>query len=256
MKFTKYPLGHLDRGTKVQVTLSGSAANVRLMDTSNFNNYRRGKSHRYHGGLVKKPPWIGVVPRSGQWYVTVDMVGLRGTTRSSVEVLSGPLPTARSAQGRRTPVRDVAENLRDLIGDTQRAYDVFISHASEDKDTVVRPLASLLRDAGLDVWYDEFELRIGDSLRQKIDQGIANARFGIVVLSPAFFAKGWTNYELDGIVTAQITGKQIILPIWHDVTHDDVMAYSPSLAGRKAALTAQTSLEDLASEITEVVAVE
>ena len=61
---------------------------------------------------------------------------------------------------------------------TRRVFDVFISHTSEDKDDVVRPLATALRDAGLSVWYDEVELRIGDSLRRKIDKGLASSRFG------------------------------------------------------------------------------
>lgn len=253
MKFQHYDLGHLERGRRVEVTLRGSAANVRLMDTSNFNNYRNGRRHRYQGGLVKRSPWIGAVPTSGRWHVTVDMVGLRGTVRSSVRALPSPLPTAKNARPGRSPVQDVANNLGEMIGDAAREFDVFISHASEDKATVARPLADELRSAGLDVWYDEFELKIGDSLRRKIDQGIAGARFGIVVLSPAFFAKGWTNYELDGIVTAQVTGKQIVLPIWHNVTRDDVFSYSPSLADRVAALTADTSISELAAEIAGVI---
>ena len=74
-------------------------------------------------------------------------------------------------------------------------YDLFICHASEDKDEIVRPLANALMNEGLTVWYDEFTLRIGDSLRQKIDQGLANSRVGLVVLSPAFISKGWTNWR-------------------------------------------------------------
>lgn len=73
---------------------------------------------------------------------------------------------------------------------------LFISHASEDKSDVVRPLANALKEAGLTVWYDEFELRIGDSLRRKIDKGLASSRFGVVVLSKAFFGRGWPEYEL------------------------------------------------------------
>ena len=55
-----------------------------------------------------------------------------------------------------------------------KEHDVFISHASEDKDDIVTHLVNALKDEGVDVWYDEFELRIGDDLRQKIDQGLAN----------------------------------------------------------------------------------
>jgi hypothetical protein len=102
-------------------------------------------------------------------------------------------------------------------------YDVFISHASEDKDSVVRPLAQALVTRGLKVWYDEFELKIGDSLRRKIDRGLAKSRFGIVVLSQSFIKKGWTNYELDGIISKANTGEQVLLPIWHGITKQEVL---------------------------------
>ena len=83
MNFTKYDLGYQSRGTVVEVTLSGNAANVRLMDSSNFQSYRNGGRHSYHGGLITRSPARLVVPSYGSWYVTVDMQGLRGQTRSS-----------------------------------------------------------------------------------------------------------------------------------------------------------------------------
>jgi hypothetical protein len=110
----------------------------------------------------------------------------------------------------------------------EREFDVFISHATEDKDAIVRPLAVALQERELRVWYDEFELRIGDSLRQKIDSGIANSNFGVVVLSHAFFAKGWPQYELDGLVTMAVSGKQVILPLWHEISKDEVITISSS----------------------------
>lgn len=110
-------------------------------------------------------------------------------------------------------------------------YDVFVSHASEDKDSFVRPLAAALQEQNVEVWYDEYSLNVGDSLRRSIDRGLAQSRFGIVVLSPSFFAKKWTEWELDGLVARQNSGDQrLILPIWHGVTRDDVLGYSPPLA--------------------------
>ena len=94
-----------------------------------------------------------------------------------------------------------------------------MSHASEDKATVARPLADRLRTWGVTVWLDAFELKIGDSLRRKIDQGLGNSRFGVVILSRSFFGKGWTQYELDGLVTRAVSGEQDLLPIWHDPVH-------------------------------------
>src|SRR5205085_179516 len=105
-------------------------------------------------------------------------------------------------------------------------------HATEDKDEVVRPLASALQDLGLRVWYDEFELRIGDSLRRSIDTGVARSRFGVVVLSQSFFSKNWPQYELDGLVTREMNGDQSILPLWHMITKAEVIGYSPSLADK------------------------
>lgn len=105
---------------------------------------------------------------------------------------------------------------------------------------------------GLEVWYDEFTLRIGDSLRQKIDRGVATSRVGLVILSPSFIAKGWTNYELDGIVTRTVSGEQILLPIWHNITKQQVIDFSPSLADKVARSTATHTVEDIATEIADL----
>jgi serine/threonine protein kinase len=111
--------------------------------------------------------------------------------------------------------------------------DVFISHASEDKDDVVRPLAEALKREGFDVWYDEYVLELGDSIRQKIDQGLAKCRFGIVVLSTHFFSKGWPQSELNALVSREMSkGEKVVLPVWHGVTHDDVAKNSPILADK------------------------
>lgn len=261
MNFTHYDLGHVERGSVVVVTLSGSAANVRLMDSSNLSNFRSGRRHSYHGGLARSSPVRLAVPHSGRWHLTVDMQGLRGTVRSGVQVVPGsalrPLPTLNEAPLRSVPslVREPANDVAPADDDAAdaRTFDVFISHASEDKADVVRPLAEALKAGGLSVWYDEFELRIGDSLRRKIDRGLAGSRFGIVVLSQAFFGRGWPEYELDGLVTRAVSGEQILLPIWHNVTKREVIGYSPSLADRLARSTATHTVEDIAAEIIEVV---
>ena len=135
-----------------------------------------------------------------------------------------------------------------------KEHDVFISHASEDKESFVRALAEGLRTRGVNVWFDEFELRVGDSLRRSIDKGLANSRFGIVVLSSAFFAKNWTHYELDGLVTKEISGTgKVILPIWHKVSKDEVASYSPTLADKVALNTGVQSLDAIVEEIVAVV---
>ena len=101
------------------------------------------------------------------------------------------------------------------------------------------------------VWYDEFELRVGDSLRQSIDKGLVNSRFGIVVLSPAFFAKNWPQYELNGLTAREMDGHKVILPIWHMVDREDVLAYSPTLADKVALSTRRMSIKKIAEVLAE-----
>ncbi|MBO5173518.1 MAG: DUF1883 domain-containing protein [Eubacterium sp.] len=247
MKFSYYDLGNLNKGQVVEVQLS-AAANVRLMDSSNYSNYKNGRRHRYYGGYVKRSPYKITVPNSAHWYVTIDLGGYAGTVRHSVRVLSGALPVARE----RLPLAE-EPNLYVETVESDKEYDVFISHASEDKEDVVRPLAKSLKEKGISVWYDEFELKIGDSLRRKIDQGLSKSRFGIVVISRAFIKKGWTNYELDGLMTKAISGEQILLPIWHDITKQEVIDYSPSLADKVARNTSQETVEEIAEEIAEMI---
>ncbi|WKJ88821.1 ankyrin repeat domain-containing protein [Methylomonas montana] len=111
-------------------------------------------------------------------------------------------------------------------------WDVFISHASEDKDEIARPLADALVGAGLRVWYDEFALKLGDSLSGTIDHGLAQTRYGIVILSPAFFAKEWPKRELDGLNSREISAGKVILPVWHKVSRVEVERFSPILADK------------------------
>jgi hypothetical protein len=116
-----------------------------------------------------------------------------------------------------------------------KKWDAFISHASEDKDDFVRPLAQSLTNSGLSIWYDEFTLTVGDSLRRKIDEGLTSSRYGVVVLSPTFFAKRWPQEELDGLYSREVAGVKVILPVWHNLTATEVMGFSPLLAGKVAA---------------------
>ncbi len=117
------------------------------------------------------------------------------------------------------------------------------------KEELVRPLAEQLKGAGFSVWYDEFELVVGDSLRRSIDRGLANSRFGIVVLSPAFFSKNWPQYELDGLVAKEMIGGKVILPLWHKVSKNEVIKYSPTLADKVALNTAIYTIDELVEEL-------
>ena len=254
MKFVHYDLGNLDKGRIVEIVLQGNAANVQLLDSTNFNSYKNGKKYRYIGGLAKKSPIHLQTTHSAHWHIAIDLRGLQGNVKSRVRVLPTALPTINQQ-----PLSSLPSLIHnrgfgiDFDIDIDPDYDVFISHASEDKDEVVRPLVNALRNKGIKVWYDEFEMKIGDSLRRKIDKGLANSRFGIVVVSKDFIKKGWTNYELDGIITKAVSGEQIILPIWHNITKKEVIDFSPSLADKLARNTAINTIEEISQEIAELI---
>jgi len=108
---------------------------------------------------------------------------------------------------------------------------------SEDKEAIARPLAEALRARGRRVWYAEFSLTVGDSLRKSIDHGLTNSEFGVVILSRHFFEKHWPAQELNGLATREVNGKKVILPVWHSVSFEDVRQYSPMLADRLAVTT-------------------
>ena len=257
MEHLRYDLGNVKKDSTVVVTLKDQA-NVQLMPLSEYNNYKAGRRYRYHGGRVTQSPFRIAVPSNDHWVVAIDLGGYAGRISASVAVQSPPrgfLPEARSPQA--NPASNVAvraepeEPAGDLLGG--QTWDVFISHASEDKDTVARPLRDALTKLGITVWLDEAQMRIGHSLRRKIDDGIRSSRFGVVIFSDSFFRKGWTNHELDGLVTRTVAGEQSLLPIWHNLTADKVMAYSPSLADKVAMNTGEYSIEDIARQIAEVI---
>jgi hypothetical protein len=258
--FNRFDLGQCKGGDVWRVELS-AGANVFLVDSSNFHAFKDNRNFRYRGGLIKRTPHDFVIPSSGHWYIVAHTWGLRNSAR--IEVY--PLQTAQAMPAAAPSLVDLSTIAHDAarfaaddappVAPESKDYDVFISHAAEDKDDIVRPLAEALRGEGLSVWFDEFELRIGSSLRRSIDVGLVNSRFGVVVLSGSFFRKGWTNYELDGLVTREIAsdGRQIILPLWHRVTKDDVIQFSPSLADKVALRTADSTVHEIASEIADVI---
>jgi hypothetical protein len=131
----------------------------------------------------------------------------------------------------------------------EKKWDVFISHASEDKD-YVDPLAKVLEEANISVWYDRLVLEWGDDLRPMIDSGLVNCRYGIVVLSKAFLGKKkWTEHELNGLFAREQVGKKLVLPIWHGITRDDLVQYSPTLADRLAKISDNDSYESIVNSL-------
>lgn len=135
----------------------------------------------------------------------------------------------------------------------EKEYDFFISHAWEDKEAVAKPLADAMIQKGAKVWLDKYQMTVGDSLRQSIDDGLAHSRYGIVILSETYFKKFWTGKELNGLFAKQEDGKKVILPIWHNISKDKVKEYSPILADMLALKTADFTIDELAEQFVSLI---
>lgn len=167
-----------------------------------------------------------------------DMIGL-DSSQEFASAARGLLVRAHPS-GKAANIKGLSKSQNEPDWNPRPLWDVFICHASEDKEDFVKPLAEALIVRGLKVWYDEFELNLGDSLRRSIDRGLRDSRFGIVVLSHSFFSKEWPQRELDGLAARETSGgEKIILPIWHNITKEEVLHYSPSLADRVAISSAR-----------------
>ena len=135
--------------------------------------------------------------------------------------------------------------------DSGETYDVFISHAWEDKEGFVDEFVAELEKLGIKVWYDRQRIKWGDSMRARIDEGLKKSKFGIAVISPDYIADGkyWTKAELDGLFQLESVNGKMLLPIWHNITKQQVMNYSPIIASKLAMTTASMTAEEIASEM-------
>jgi hypothetical protein len=189
--------------------------------------------------VAKVPQEISFIARSIQQVFENNIPpGLQASVAAQIErgIDSTRAKISRDLRIRRHEITlDEQKRQKIYAAAVGKQWDVFVSHASEDKKEFVDPLAEALTKSGLNVWYDKTALTIGDSLRKAIDTGLANSRFGVVVLSHNFFAKHWPQQELDGLFARQIEGVKVVLPVWHRISAAEVTRYSPMLAGLLAA---------------------
>jgi hypothetical protein len=199
-----------------------------------------------HDGRVafKKYPHINAVKQT-----------ILRAANSSKQVSNHATEHVKSKKNSRPMRSSVGPHPRSVWKSTARqrgrrpTYDVFVSHASEDKD-FVRPLVKAIRRVRIKVWYDENALLWGDQLRRSIDRGLLNSRYGIVVFSKAFLKKKrWTEHELNGLFAKERDGRKVILPIWHKITDRELLRYSPAFADRIAMITKRDSIADIVKSL-------
>lgn len=136
--------------------------------------------------------------------------------------------------------------MSDIISELKEGVDVFISHASDDKTEIAEPLAKALAEKGIKVFYDKDSIEWGDSIPAKIDNGLANCKMALIIVSPAFIRKKWTKKEFDAL---QMLDATRILPLWHKTTKKEVQDFSPTFAAIKAISTADYTIPEIADKI-------
>ena len=134
---------------------------------------------------------------------------------------------------------------------TEISYDVFISHAFEDKNPFTNELAYALKTKGLKIWYSGFELKLGDSIAGCVNKALKGAKYGVVVISPIYLKKQWAMNELKALF-AQEADCNRILPILHNITIDEIKKHLPMLADRYA-ISSDRGLEFIVNKILEVI---
>ena len=150
-------------------------------------------------------------------------------------------------------IKAIEKSANAVIGEIadESAYDVFVSHAWEDKESFVDEFVQCLYDRDVKVWYDKDRIKWGDSMRARIDAGLRKSKFGVAVLSPDYISEGkyWTKAELDGLFQLESINGKKLLPIWHNLTKKQVMEFSPILASKLAMTTASMTADEIADEL-------
>lgn len=169
-----------------------------------------------------------------------------GNYQASIKTaLHSALPSGVYTPQVETLYEELQKRQKDEESSQKMLYDVFISHASEDKEGFVAPLVEELQNSGIKVWYDSLELQWGKGLREQIDNGIKRSKFAILVLSKNFFAKKWPQRELDGILAKEEITGATPLPIWYDISYEEVFDYSPTLSSLYSLSTDKYTIQDI-----------
>jgi hypothetical protein len=132
-------------------------------------------------------------------------------------------------------------------------YDVFISHASEDKEAVVDGLAQQLQVLGVDVWYDDDQIQLGDSLMDSLDEGLSESRYGVIVLSEDFIDKNWPESELKALMQRFQQDNVGIMPLRYGIPHEAIVDSYPLLSDLISRPIAPDTIQDRAQDIYNVV---
>ena len=134
-------------------------------------------------------------------------------------------------------------------------FDLFVSYSHHNKIELAIPIVNELLKKGVKVWFDKFEIRTGDSITDKINEGLRDARYGLILISPYYIKSNWARQELNAFFKKQITLQQkFILPIWYEISIADMFNYFPLLSDYRAIrIESDFNLDEVVSEILTVI---
>lgn len=150
-----------------------------------------------------------------------------------------------------TPIREAIESQGSLLG----RCDVFLCHAWDDRKGVAKELHDALQNSGVSVWFSEKDVVLGTPLMREIDRGLAKSRAGLVLVTRAFIGRlkgaGIADKELSALLA-----RDLLVPVVHGVTYDELREESPLLASRSGLDTAEDTMEAIAIKVSELVAID
>jgi len=128
-------------------------------------------------------------------------------------------------------------------------YDVFICHASEDKEAFVDPFNAELESKGITAFYDKISIAWGESVVRKINEGLAHSKVGVIVISDDFMKKEWPNTEIDTLINLMINDKKRLLPILHNISYESMAQKYPLIASLSCRDSSKKTISEMVSEI-------
>lgn len=150
-----------------------------------------------------------------------------------------------------TPIRESIEALKKA----PERYDVFLCHAWDDRRSAAKELHETLESVDVSVWFSEKSVALGTPLLREIDKGLAKSRAGLVLVTPAFLhrldAAGIAEKELSALLA-----RELLVPIVHDTTYDNLREVSPLLASRSGLSTEENTMDEIATKISELVSID
>lgn len=239
-----------------QITKTKSSSSIKSKETSISSEQKkiereRAKIVRYRKEITTRMAEKSKLQQKG------DKESIRETTATIDKIKKNQKSIEKKVDFQAAQIEEILSLMKsrskELAPLRTTEYDFFISHASEDSDDIATPLYEGLSKI-CKVWYDKKELTIGTNQRKAIDEGLRSSKYGIVILSPSYLSKYWTQYELDSLfVKESATISDIILPIWHHVGIDDIRRYSLNLANKTAFKDQEMSIEDMVENLLKLI---